>query len=324
MADEGYGELVYGEEPYGEEGEGAAAVAAVQIRRPRIRFLHNNLALAEGAVWTASTQASGFPVNNLKNRRRRQIWRATTAVSGQWVKVHLGSGSHFVKTVGVTGFNLIPGAIIHVEASTNDITYTSIIDLVCEAVYPQGVSSGSVGFGEGGFGEGGFGGGGSLNRFIGRALIGFFSSRSEPYWRFTFSDVNQSEPYEAGLIYVGSYFEPTEQIGLNWSLAPIDPTEIEETPIGQTADTEFPVGPYLGLSFGFPYISQSDVFDSWLPAIRTYRILQRDIFLSLFPDVTNELRTLTNLFGRIVNRPQVTNLANRAYSISRIEFEESF
>ena len=119
-------------------------------------ILYANLADATGATLTASSTASGYDVNNLKDRNPATFWKSTGSAT-EWIKVDLGAASsRYVDAIGITGHNLWTQTVsgVTIEWSTDDVTYSSVgvfsfsqapMDLMGDRTYLQGGSNSVAG-----------------------------------------------------------------------------------------------------------------------------------------------------------------------------------
>jgi hypothetical protein len=91
-------------------------------------ILYANLADATGAVLTASSTATGYDVNNLKDRNPATFWKSTGGAT-EWIKIDMGAASsRYIDAIGITSHNLFTQTIsgITLEWSTDDVTYSSV------------------------------------------------------------------------------------------------------------------------------------------------------------------------------------------------------
>lgn len=89
-------------------------------------ILYHNLMDETGATLTASSTASGYDVNNLKDRNSFTYWKSTGGAS-EWIKIDLGGVSTlYPDAFGMTGHNLYTQtAGLTFEYSDDDISYAT-------------------------------------------------------------------------------------------------------------------------------------------------------------------------------------------------------
>ena len=55
------------------------------------RIAYRNWAWETGTTFTASSEATGYPVTNLQSPASWKIWRSAVSTADQWIKIDLGS-----------------------------------------------------------------------------------------------------------------------------------------------------------------------------------------------------------------------------------------
>lgn len=74
--------------------------------------------LVDNATLSASSEAAGYFVSNIKEQQLSKVWKSTSG-SGQWILIDFGSAQS-VKGVFVAGHNLLSGSTIKIQANSSD------------------------------------------------------------------------------------------------------------------------------------------------------------------------------------------------------------
>ena len=136
-----------------------------------MRIAYNNL--FDDGTLTASSEATGYAVENTQNQRLAKVWRSTDA-STQTVVVNLAT-AQTITVVAVMGHNLTSAANITLEGNTSDS-------------WP-GATSQTVTYNAG-------------------VILKFFTGSSYQYWRFTIEDTTNTDGYlEIGRLWIGTYMD---------------------------------------------------------------------------------------------------------------------
>lgn len=283
-------------------------------RGSRIRFLFNNLIDGNNVSLAASSQSGTKVVTRIRDALIKRTWR-TTGITSENVVIDLGTSPGLVNCFAVAELNLSATATITIAYSHDNVSYATITTV--------NVSSESgTGFGQLGFGSGGFGGIGTDLPLIGRAFDAYFANTTARYWKITFADANNTDGYlDIGRIYLGEYFEPTDHISRGWRIEVVDETQISKTLGGQKNNNNKNV--YLRAHFTLPHFSENEALSTWITLVRTHRMTQNDLFLSMFPDKDEFIRAKTTIYGVVTSLPQLSHVGARKYSTGEVVFEES-
>ena len=91
-------------------------------------ILYHNLMDEPGATLTASSTATGYDVNHVKDRLSFTYWKSVT-YTNEWIKIDLGATSSvYANAIAITGHNLYTtNADYAVQYSTDDVTYSPAV-----------------------------------------------------------------------------------------------------------------------------------------------------------------------------------------------------
>jgi hypothetical protein len=186
------------------------------------RFLWNNL--FDDATLDASTEATDYPVENVRNEWPTFAWRAT-GKANEWISANLGTTSPGVQALVIKGHNFSTGASIRIQAD-DDPAYGS---LDMELILP----------------------------IVAETMTCFWSTpQNFRYWRITIADAGNTDTYvKVGRIFLGSYFAPAYDVS-SYSMQITDPSAIGLSVGGQlsTAGRTH----YKTWTYQFAYVKESD------------------------------------------------------------------
>lgn len=285
-----------------------------------MRLMYENLVDLSETTLSASSQAAGYPVSLIKDTLRKRAWRATDSTQ-EHVIMQVPAGKT-VSAFAITGHNLSLTATVELWKSANGSTYTYVDQI---DISPSTASGYGVGF----YGYGGYGGTDQSGVLVGSTQALFFtgvSSTSFPYWKAIFKDPNSADFYiKCGRIFLGNYWEPTNQIIPGWRIEIVDETEISTLVSQQKVNNEKAI--FERVTFSLPHLSVADAFDNFIClAIRTFKVTKRDVFLALFPQNTISIfqKDVTTVYGRFVgNEIGVSHVASSSFTTGELTFEES-
>jgi len=267
---------------------------------------------------TVSSVAATYPASLLKDSLRKRRWRATGFTNEHII--FLLPADETVCCFAITGHNLSETAQIDVARSQDGNTYVGLATIT---ITPQA----SVGYDEGFYGFGGYGGVTPSEVLPGSTQYVFFSavdSSDWPYWKVTIMDPSNADGFiEVGRVYLGSHWEPTNQIVPGWNITVVDDSEIITLVSGQKIDN--PKDRYLQISFRLPHLSVSDAISNFLTIINDYKVTKKDIFLVLFPNGDTFLKDVTTIYGRFLGDSQIgiQQIGYNTFDTGQVTFEES-
>jgi len=293
-------------------------IGAFEFRRTtsaNIRFIYDNTDF-DSAIITASSEASGFPVSNLQEQRRKKTWRSSS-LTNQYISIDFGS-SIYANCVVLINHNLTYDGRIKLVA-TDSSDYESNPKLYIRFWAWQSV----WGFGEGGFGEHGFGGfptPAEVNKlFPGVIRIYYFPTTEARYWRLYFEDNDNPDGYfELGRLFLTHYFEPSYNFVWDWKFIPQDRTRVKYTRGGQPIT--YILEKQYKVSFTFEWIEKDEAWTYFVDIVRRFGI-RKDIVIDMFPDETKVKGVLTRLYGRFEDVPELINKIRR--NVISLNFIES-
>jgi len=136
-----------------------------------MRIAYNNLiddlVLAD---FTASTQATGFPITNVQEQRLSVRWR-TTSPTAQSVIIDMGSAVS-VTVAALGGHNLSASATTTIAGGTSASVFTTAVSITRHA----------------------------------DLMLSFFASKTYRYWRLSITDPTNTDGYiEVGRLWLGTY-----------------------------------------------------------------------------------------------------------------------
>lgn len=171
-------------------------------------FLYNNL--LDVATLTASSAATGFPANNLKNPFRSKYWKTAGATAGTAQLVIDHGTAKAVNAIALTGYPdwaAAPGTLVMQFNDTDSWGSPSASETL---TWVSGTTPG-----------------GNKGTIIKKLSV----SRTYRYNRL--SVVNAPGDWNLGRLFVGSYFEPTRDYGWGYEEEIVDPSMISRTIGGQ-------------------------------------------------------------------------------------------
>jgi len=280
-----------------------------------IRIVYNNTEF-DSATVTATSEASGFPVSNLQDQRRKKVWRSTS-VSDQHISIDFGSGGICANCVVLINHNLTYEGKIGIIA-TDSPDYESSPKLYTwiwawETTW---------GFGESGFGEHGFGGVPLPSEidelFPGVIRIHYFPATSARYWRLYFEDDDNPDGYiEVGRLFLTRYFEPSYNFVWGWKFLPYDRTKVKYTRGGQPVT--YVLEKRYKVNFKFEWIEKDEAWIYFIDIIRRFGI-RKDIVIDMFPYDASVKGIFARLYGRFEEVPElIEGVAVDTVSLSFIE-----
>lgn len=177
-----------------------------------LRVLWNNLATAAASVASASASASALPPANAQTIDRTAVWRSSTTTGDQWLRIDFGSALT-VTAIAIANPKLHTGGTMKVQYSSDGASWT---DAAPTAAFPTMDADTKV-------------------------TYLFITSISRRYWRILFTNTGAVSDYvELGYLFVGTYFEPANNV-VSPFITPIhDPSIVARSITGQRSTTVRP------------------------------------------------------------------------------------
>ena len=254
-----------------------------------VLFLYENL--IDSATLTASSEAAGFPVSNLKNPFRSKVWRtAGTPAGTAYLDIDLGAGTHSVTCVALAGYTwtAAPGTL-QVEfddtASHGSPEHTETLTWAANPTVNGNPAT----------------------------IIKTFTSKDERYIRLNV--VYAPGDWNLGKIFLGTYFQPTRNYDIEWTENIIDPSIISQTVGGQDHVDIIEKYREFGMSFVAATQAQWELFQKMI----RHSGMSKELFVAF--DYTNEPDELT-VYGKFAGIPGMSNVMT-SYKRLNFSFRES-
>ena len=155
-------------------------------------------------AWDASTVTHSSEANtdlvaeNVLHDHIAKLWR-TSGKTSEWIRFDLGSAKQ-IKVFSMFSFNLTSSATVTLQANASDSWGSPSFS---QALTIPTDSDGNV-----------------LQRIV------YFLDQTYRYWRVTLADSSNADSYlDVGRMAAGIYYEPTRNIGQNFSINMFDPSE---------------------------------------------------------------------------------------------------
>ncbi|PKN20879.1 MAG: hypothetical protein CVU71_03620 [Deltaproteobacteria bacterium HGW-Deltaproteobacteria-6] len=250
-------------------------------------FLYNNL--LDSATLTASSAATGFPANNLKNPHRTKTWKTAGATAGTAQLVIDHGTAKAVNAIALTGYDwaAAPGTLQVEFNATDSWGSPSVTETL---TWVSGTTPGG-------------------NK--GTIIKKLAADRTYRYNRL--SVVNAPGDWNLGRLFVGQYFEPARTYGWGYQESVIDPSLIAQTIGGQDHADEIEKYRIFSCSGVIATQAQWVLYQAMLNSVG----LHKEIFAAL--DYTNDPIERT-IYGKFSKLPAVTRPFNFNYDF---EFTEA-
>lgn len=254
-----------------------------------------------GATASGGSWISGAGLENLSDRRPQVVAAATAADAGSTqFTVDLSAP----RAIGLIYFaNLITTAAgtIRVRVAT-DSGFTSVVyDSTVVSVRPQD-AGGSISEAE-------FDALGRTRIFVPPAPV------TGRYVKVEVVDTAATPPLRIGCFCICSVIEPSHNFKYDWSITPIDQSDITRVPFGSTYVTLR--GIKNRIDFGFVFLPENEAIAQFL---RLLRIKGRSgpLIASLFPDNVSPSFSLerTSVYGTLITDGQLTNPFFQLYNVA--------
>ncbi len=256
-----------------------------------MQFLYDNL--LDSATLTASSSATGFPANNLKNPFRTKVWRTAGATAGTANLVINHGSAKAVTCIALTGYTWTsaPGTLNLEFNATDSWGAPSATETLTWAATPT--TNGNK-----------------------ATIIKIFASKSYQYNRLNvvYSPGAVPTDWDLGRIFVGTYFQPTYNYDPQPKIDMGDESIGSKTIGGQKHFDE--IEKFRPVSFSCTVISQAQ-WELFQTMINTVGI-SKSLFVAF--DYDNEPDEMT-IYGHFTNLPGASGYAYAAYNLS-FGFEE--
>ena len=251
-------------------------------------FLYDNL--IDLATLTASSAATGFPGNNVKNPFRTKVWRTAGATAGTANLVINHGSAKAVTCVALVGYNWAsaPGTFNLEFNATDAWGAPSATESLTWAANPTA--------------NGNFG-----------VIIKTFASKSYQYNRLNV--VYAPGDWNLGRIFIGTYFEPTYGYSPGWTSEYVDESVGQRTIGGQEHFDEIDQYREFGISFKIDSQAQWELFQTMINAVG----VRKDLFVAL--DYNNEPDEMT-IYGKFISLPGMSSFAPYGQNVN-FSFRES-
>lgn len=195
-----------------------------------IRFLYAN-PFDVGSL-TASSEAAGYPVSNLRHPFRGKTHR-TAGITSEWVKNDSGTAISF-NAMAIVNHNLVAGDNVTLQANVTDVwTAPSFSQALT-------VTSGII--------------------------IAFFAAQSYRWTQLLITKAAGTY-IEMGRVFIGTYYEPTRNYSAAWENAIIDPSVTAITLGQQEHCDKVPQHRELSLKFSLFDKAQKDALEAMFKAV---------------------------------------------------------
>jgi len=255
-----------------------------------IIFAYSNL--LDSATLTASSAATGYPVNNLKNQLRSKVWKTAGATAGTANLVINHGSAKAVTCIALTGYDWLsaPGTLTFEANAADAWGAPSFSQALTWSANPTA-------------------NGNKATIFL------TFASQSYQFNRLNvvYSPGATPTDWSLGRLFVGTYFQPTDNLLYERQDIFVDPSLVSRTVGGQEYVDE--IEKYRIINFGFHFNGQAqyELYQTMFNAVG----ISKDLFISF--DYDNELNEMT-IYGKFTELPQASVTRNRAFNLT---FKES-
>jgi len=190
-----------------------------------IRFLATNL--WDTATVTKLSEATGFPVTNIKTRLFLETWRST-GIAAEWVKADLGADT-VIRAIAIRYSNLQVGDTLNLQAQTaangDDWDGSPALTINVSATITAAMVS--------------------------KGLI-VYNWETAPtacrWWRILMT-ANAGSYIRIGRIFLGAFVEPARDYDKDFDVRDVDPSAIIPSATGQKYVNKLPQYKRIGLNF---------------------------------------------------------------------------
>jgi len=261
----------------------------------------------DSASATATSSASGFSLADTKINNKSSVWRSTSlssqTISGDW-----SGAAKTINGLALAFSNLIEGSTVRLklyqEVADTSPSYDSGIRTVWFAYDPPN------GFETIGLISFAFGGGTNFSMFFNEVAIKRFEI-------IITSPGNPDGYIEVGRVILGKAWSPTYNAEYGAQITPIDLSEVGRTIGGdQKVDVRTM---HKKMNFNLRYMPQTD--KAALSTIVRKIGMRQPVFVSMYPNETDEVFQAGNIFGRFESLSPFEHSLTNVYDTS-ITIEE--
>ena len=248
--------------------------------------------LMDDAVYTASTEETGFPVENVDHIQPTKAWRST-ANTAQYIVIDLGAVSTF-DFVGLFRTNIINDATntIRIRTADTEAGLTAAPDY--DSTATRAIPSGAQG-----------------DYSYSNVLFELPAAESNQWVRIDLTAPANTDAYiSLGRVYVSSMFVPTINISYGWSMGIEDKTQVPQSLGGSSYPVPKPKTRVLNYSLSFS--SETDMYDGAFVIDRLCGA-SKDVFIH--KDIENLDRYMDNaLYGLLAALQPIVNTSYSLFS----------
>ena len=260
----------------------------------------------DDATAAATSSASGFPLTNAGANSKASVWRSTS-LSSQTISGNWAGTAKTINCVALAFTNLIEGSTVQVKLYQEIADVSPYYDSGVRTVWfsydpPEGFTTiGLIAFP--------FGGGVHFPVFFNAATVKKFEI-------IVTSSGNPDGYIEVGRVLIGNAWSPEHNAEYGATIGHVDDSEINRTAGGQYVDRR---GMHKTISFDLRYLSDSD--RSELSSIVRRNGKRSPVFLSMYPDETDEIFQNGNLFGYFRDPAQFEHVMHSAHD-TKVDIDE--
>ncbi len=252
----------------------------------RIMFLYNNL--VDSATLTESSEADGYPAENVQNRLRTKVWRTAGATEGTADLVIDFGSAQSVTAIALTGYNWTsaPGTL-DVEFNAAD-AWGAPAETKALTWAATPTANGNK-----------------------ATIVVVFASISYRYARLNvvYSPAATPTDWDLGRIFIGEFFQPEKGYRRRHGIGLVDPSMSVRTVGGQRYTDEIEKHRTADLSFNVKTQAQWELFQKMFNSVGK----SKDLFAVL--DYDSEPDEMT-LYGAFQNLPLMTRDALYDFSVT--------
>lgn len=253
-----------------------------------ILFLYNNL--LDLATLTESSEASGFPAENVQHPFRTKVWQTAGITPGTANLVIDHGAATAVDCIALAGYNWTsaPGTLDLEFNATDSWGSPSHTESLTWAASPT-VNGNKA------------------------CIIKTFASQSYRYNRLNV--VYATGDWDLGRIFLGEYFEPTKNYLYGWGQDLIDPSKALQTIGGQDHVDEIEMYRIMKLSTVISTQAQWELYQKMVNHVGVHK----DLFIAF--DYDSEPDELT-MYGKFTGIPKMARPFNSKFDL-KFSFKES-
>jgi len=270
-----------------------------------LQMLYDDI-LPDYATLTATSSAAGFGVTNLLENNKSTVWRSTS-LSSQTITA-TWSAAQAISGIGFAFTNLIEGSTIRIRLYTQTTDPAPVYDSTATSLlfayeFPAGLSTlGLLSFAFGG----------------GTYFSAFFDEYNVKKMVIDLDSAGNADGYmEVAKIMTGRKWAPTYNAEYGAQVTPVDLSQVSRTIGGdQKVDVRTM---HKKMDFNLRYMPQSD--KTALSTIVRKIGMRQPVFVSMYPNETDEVFQAGNIFGRFESLSPFAHSLTNVYDTS-ITIEE--